>query len=106
MSEQKDRPAREKIADLGRAFGIRESWLEKFIKGTLALFPDIDKIRKDAYRQGVFADKKFRDMDIEEAKREERERIKKSINTYYARPDVEQGIIGFTEAVRQAQKGD
>jgi len=30
----------------------------------------------------------------------EKERIKKSINEYYGRPDVEQGIKGFREAVR------
>ena len=33
---------------------------------------------------------------------EERTKIKKSINEYYGRPEVEQGIVGFREAVRYA----
>ena len=44
-------------------------------------------------------------LDIfDEVRKDERERIHRSINEYYGRPDVEQGVVGLTQAIRQALK--
>ena len=63
---------------------------------------EFQEILDGAIHSTIQLDEQLCEHRVEVAKRQEGERIKKSINDYYAKPDVEQGIIGFTQAVRQA----